>query len=68
MGRLGTGAKVAQMDAGLPQTDACYIYHVPWYCAKSLYMHQQFFLCTTSLIWCYIILILKMRKIGGCKG
>lgn len=65
---IGTGAKVAEMDAGLPQTDACYIYHTPWYCAKSLYMHQQFYLCTTSLGWCYIILILKMRQIGGCKG
>lgn len=32
---METGTKIAEMDGGLPETNACYIYHVPWYCAKS---------------------------------
>lgn len=54
---------MAEMDAGLPKINVCYIYRVPWYCAKSLYRHQSFNLPTTPLCWCYIILILQMKEI-----
>lgn len=36
---IEVGTKIAEMDAGLPKTNACYIYHVRQYCT-SLYMHQ----------------------------
>lgn len=56
---IGTGTKVAEMDAWWPETNVCYIYCVPWiYCAKSLYRHESFNFPTAPLGWCYIILIL----------
>lgn len=55
---VGTGMKVAEMDIGLLETNAYYIYYVPWYCAKPLYMYKSFNFLTTPLGWCYIILIL----------